>query len=53
MFNLEKITPGRKIYTGSARGARDNYEVCVLCTTVAKLLHFYTASSYIAESQCQ
>ena len=25
----------------------------VLCTTVARLLHFYTASSYIAKSQCQ
>ena len=27
-FNLEKFTPDRNFYTGSARGARDNYEVC-------------------------
>ena len=27
-FNLEKYTPDRIFYTGSARGARDNYEVC-------------------------
>ena len=26
-FNLEKFTPDRIFYTGSARGARDNYEV--------------------------
>ena len=28
-FNLEKFTPDRNFYTGSARGARDNYEVCL------------------------
>ena len=28
-FNLEKFTPDRNFYTGSARGARDKYEVCV------------------------
>ena len=28
-FNLEKITPDRMFYTGSARGARDKYEVGV------------------------
>ena len=28
-FNLEKFTPDRIFYTGSARGARDKYEVCV------------------------
>ena len=27
-FNLEKFTPDRIFYTGSARGARDKYEVC-------------------------
>ena len=27
-FILEKFTPDRKIYTGTARGARDKYEVC-------------------------
>jgi len=27
-FNLEKFTPDRNFYTGSARGARDKYEVC-------------------------
>ena len=26
-FNLEKFTPDRNFYTGSARGARDKYEV--------------------------
>ena len=26
-FNLEKFTPDRIFYTGSARGARDKYEV--------------------------
>ena len=28
-FNLEKFTPDRIFYTGSARGARDKYEVWV------------------------
>ena len=27
-FNLEKFTPDRFFYTGTARGARDKYEVC-------------------------
>ena len=27
-FNLEKFTPDRNFYTGSARGARDKYQVC-------------------------
>ena len=26
-FNLEKFTPDRFFYTGTARGARDKYEV--------------------------
>merc|ERR1739844_281502 len=29
-FNLEKYTPDRIFYTGSARGARDKYEVCLI-----------------------
>ena len=29
-FNLEKLTPARKNYTGTARCARDKYEVWVL-----------------------
>ena len=28
VFNLQKFTPHRIFYTGSARGARDKYEVC-------------------------
>ena len=27
-FNLENFTPDRFFYTGTARGARDKYEVC-------------------------
>ena len=40
-FNLEKFTPDRIFYTGSARGARDKYEVweqpiCTLVTFLEK-----------------
>ena len=28
-FNLENFTPDRFFYTGTARGARDKYEVCL------------------------
>ena len=33
-FNLEKYTPDRIFYTGSARGARDNYEVWLVEDTI-------------------
>ena len=33
-FNLEKFTPDRICYTGSARGARDKYEVWVVVMVV-------------------
>ena len=39
-FNLEKFTPDRNFYTGSARGARDKYEVCKHCVTGAWLESF-------------
>ena len=30
-LHLEKFTPAKKFYTGTARGARDKYQVCVWC----------------------
>ena len=38
-LNLEKFTPDRNFYTGSARGARDKYEVWG-CQRPPKIDHF-------------
>ena len=40
-LNLEKFTPDRNFYTGTARGARDKYEVWAGASDLALWSHFW------------
>ena len=45
-FNLEKFTPDRIFYTGSARGARDKYEVCAQFAVNTEFSFFFFSRRY-------
>jgi len=50
-FNLEKFTPDRIFYTGSARGARDKYEVWAAHSTDANIVWSWFESKQLFLTQ--
>ena len=49
-FNLEKFTPDIFFYTGTARGARDKYEVWTPDYSQSRHLHRHHAPHYLQTS---